>query len=276
MTGATSGIGLAAAQALAQQGAELTLLCRDPVRGAAVSEQLQRDGAAEVHVLLADMAELDQVRTAAAAFLDSDRPLHILLNNAGVINTERRETVDGYEQTFAVNHLAPFLLTGMLLPRLLQQRGSRVVNVASDAHHFCRGLDFTDLQSEQRYKTFEVYGRSKLANILFTRELACRLGTRDLTVNSLHPGAVASQMGTNNSGVLSRWLPLLLRPFFSTPEQGADTAVYLCTDAGLSGVSGRYFIKRKKVKPKPWALDDASAQQLWTHSEALTGFRYDL
>ena len=274
ITGASSGIGQAAAHALAADGATLTLLCRSRERGEQTARHIaQETGSAPADILPADFNSLASVRAAAQSYLDSGKPLHVLLNNAGVINTQRRETEDGFEQTFAVNHLAPFLLTGLLLPRLREQAGARVVSVASDAHKMCRGMDFDDLQSEGKYSTFNVYGRSKLANILFTRELASRLPPAEVLVNCLHPGAVATGMGTNNDGLLGKLLPVLLRPFFRTPEKGADTAVFLCRDPSVN-TSGGYYYNRREIQPKPWAQNKEDAQRLWQHSETLTNFTY--
>jgi retinol dehydrogenase-12 len=214
------------------------------------------------------------VRHAGEEFIDSGKPLHILLNNAGVVNTRRCLSVDGYEETFAVNHLAPFLLTGILLPRLLEQPGARVVNVASEAYKFCRGLDFDDLDSNRRYSTFRVYGKSKLANILFTRELSRRLDSRDIVVNCLHPGAVSTSLGAQNPGLMGKILPFLLRPFFKTPEQGAATSVYLCTASEAGETSGNYYVDSQQVAVRAWARDDEAAARLWDVSEQITDFGY--
>ena len=275
ITGASGGIGLASAHALAAAGARLTLLCRNGEKAAAVVDTIARNYPGEPpSILLADFTDLDSVRNAARDFLERGDGLDVLLNNAGIVCTRRRETVDGFEQTFAVNHLAPFLLTGMLLPRLLERPGSRIVNVASAAHAFCRGMQFEDLQSREKYRTFSVYGRSKLANILFTRELSVRLSGRETTVNALHPGAVATALGAQNGGLLSTLAPFLLRPFFKTPEQGAATSLYLCQDDAVASVSGRYFVNCREVEPKPWARDDVAARELWDVSEQLCGFHY--
>jgi len=277
ITGASSGIGQAAAQALAADGATLTLLCRSRERGEDTARRIaQESGGAPADVLLADFNSLESVRAAANSYLDSGKPLDVLLNNAGVINTRRRETEDGFEQTFAVNHLAPFLLTGLLLPRLLASGNGRIVNVASNAHEFCRGMDFEDLQTQGRYKTFNVYGRSKLANILFTRELSRRLENSGLTTNCLHPGAVATGMGTNNGGWISTLLPALLRPFFRTPAKGAETAVFLCRDPAVIDCSGGYYYNCREIQPKPWAQSDADARRLWQVSEQLVDFNYHM
>jgi NAD(P)-dependent dehydrogenase (short-subunit alcohol dehydrogenase family) len=214
------------------------------------------------------------VREGARKCLDEAGPLHVLLNNAGVVNTVRRETVDGFEETLAVNHFAPFLLTGLLLPRLLETRGARVVNTASGAHAFVRDMGFDDLHATRSYRTFRQYGRSKLANILFTLELARRLEGRDITVNCLHPGAVSTSLGIQNDGVVAKLLPRLLRPFFRTPEQGAQTSIYLCCSDEVRDVSGQYFINSRPARPRPWALDSEAALRLWNLSEDSVSFRY--
>ena len=221
-----------------------------------------------------DMANLTSVRQAADEFLALEKPLDVLLNNAGLVNTSRRQTVDGFEETLAVNHFAPFLLTGLLLPAIQQTPSARIVNVASHAHTFVRDMGFEDMQAERGYKTFREYGRSKLANILFTRSLARRLEGQDITVNCLHPGAVSTSLGHNNPGLLSKALPLLLKPFFRSPEQGAETSIYLCCSDEVAGISGEYFSNCKQAKAKPWARDDAAAEQLWQYSQECTGFRY--
>ncbi len=213
ITGATAGIGLAAAKNLAQAGARITLTARNPEKGSQALREISAGSERDDHAVVAmDFASLQSVREGVQRFLSANDRLDILLNNAGVVNTSRKLTADGFEETFAVNHLAPFLLTGLLLPVLLNP-GSRIVNVASDAHTFVRGMDFDDLQAESGYRTFGVYGRSKLANMLFTIELAERLNKHSVTCNSLHPGAVSTSLGTQNGGLMSKVLPVCCRPF---------------------------------------------------------------
>ena len=275
ITGASGGIGQASAQLLARAGARLTLLCRNPDKAEVVAAELARSTGCETpELLIANFADLGSVQRVAEEFLARGEALDILLNNAGIVCTRRNETVDGFEETFAVNHLAPFLLTGLLLPKLLERPGARIVNVASAAYTFCRGLDFDDLQAREKYRTFTVYGRTKLANILFTRELSSRLAAHHLTVNALHPGAVATGLGNQNSGWMSSLLPLLLRPFFKTAQQGAATSVYLCQDESVAAVSGAYFENCRPVSPKPWATDASAARRLWDISEKLCEFKY--
>ena len=274
ITGATAGIGRYSALELAARGAQLTLFCRNRDKALALQQDILGVSGETPTVIEMDMADLSSVRRAAAEFLASGRPLDVLLNNAGTINTSRKMTVDGFEETLAVNHFAPFLLTGMLLPALLQAQGARIVNVASGAHAFVRNMGFDDMQAEQDYKTFREYGRSKLANILFTRTLSQRLRGQDITVNCLHPGAVSTSLGSNNKGILSKALPALLKPFFRSPEQGAETSIYLCTSEEVAGVSGEYFIDCKQAKAKPWGRDDEQARRLWQYTEETLGFSY--
>ncbi len=271
VTGATSGIGRAAAIALAGMGARLTLLCRDEARGAELCQEMVAGELPEPQLVIMDMASLASVRSAGQRLLAEGAPIDVLLNNAGIVNTHRRVTEDGFEETLAVNHLAPFLLTGLLLP-LLANRQGRVVNVSSDAHKFVDAMGFGDMQAENGYRTFREYGRSKGANILFTRQLAAH--RNDITVNALHPGAVATSLATQNKGVSARLLPKLLKPFFRSPEQGAQTSVYLCSDVAVGSVSGEYFAKCRVARTKPWARDSLAAQQLWDYSEQAVGFSY--
>ncbi|PLW69247.1 SDR family oxidoreductase [Pseudohalioglobus lutimaris] len=274
ITGATAGIGQSSAHTLAQQGADLTLLCRNLEKGAAVAADIIAAGGREPKLIEMDMASLASVRSAAQAVLAPGRPVDILLNNAGVVNTARKLTVDGFEETLAVNHFAPFLLTGLLLPNMLEVPGARIVNVASAAHEFVRNMGFDDMQAEQGFKTFREYGRSKLANILFTRSLATRLEGESITVNCLHPGAVATSLGAQNKGLVARLLPALLRPFFRTADKGAQTSIYLCTSDEVADVSGAYFANCKQKLPRPWARDDDAAQRLWEYTEETIGFEY--
>lgn len=269
ITGATSGIGRATALALAGMGAELVLLARDREKAEATAADARAAGAPAVDLLIADLGVQREVRRAAAEFLASGRPLHVLINNAGVVNLQRTLTADGLEATFAVNHLAYFLFTTLLLERLRASAPARIVNVSSEAHRFAP-LDFDDLQNERRYRTMRVYGQSKLANILFTTELARRLEGSGVTANSLHPGAVATRLGTNN-GAWARVLIRLLRPFFRSPDDGAATSIHLATAAELASVSGRYFANRREKTPSAAARDGEAARRLWAVSEALCG-----
>lgn len=270
VTGATSGLGEQTALALARAGARLVLPCRSPERGEATRARVRREaGRDDVELVCADFASLAQVRQAADEVLARCPEIHVLVNNAGVVNLRRETTADGFEATFAVNHLAPFLFTCLLLDRIRESAPARIVNVASDAHRMGR-LAWDDLQSERRYGWMRAYGTSKLANILFTRELARRLEGSGVTANAVHPGPVATRLGKNN-GAVSRAVTRLLAPFFLSPAQGARTQIHVATAPELSGTSGRYFAKGREVTPAPAARDDAAARRLWEISEKLTG-----
>ena len=268
VTGATNGIGVETARELYQAGAQLTVLCRSEQKGQALREQLNAKPN-DIDLLLCDMRSLTQCQAAANQYLASGKPLDLLINNAGIVNTNRRVSDDGYEEMLAVNHLAPFLLTNQLLPLLAKSNYARIVNVSSHAHHFVKGMGFEDLQMEKKFKAFAGYGRSKLANLLFSLALIPRLESTKITVNCVHPGAVSTGLGTQNKTVFSRILPFVLKPFFKTPEQGAQTTLYVALAEDLNGVTGRYFADCKQARPKPWAQDEAAAQKLWQLSEAM-------
>lgn len=275
ITGPTAGIGRASALALAAQGAQLTLLCRNGDKGRDVADEIVNAGGLTPAVILMDMSQLASVRSAADEVIKLDQPIDVLLNNAGLINSHRRETSDGYEETLAVNHFAPFLLTGLLLPAITSASpGARIVNVASGAHKFVTSMQFDDIQSHNEFSMFNVYGRSKLANMLFTRSLAKRLKSAGVTVNCLHPGAVSTSIGKQNGEWLAKILHIVLKPFFRSPLKGAETSLYLCTSPDVADITGAYFDNCKKVAPKPWAEDDSAAERLWTLSEACVGFKY--
>ena len=270
ITGASAGIGRATALALAGQGATLFLVCRDRARGEQTIADIRRHtGSDRAHLLLADLSSQQSIRQLARDFLASRSPLHVLVNNAGVVNTRRTVTVDGLETVFAVNHLAYFLLTQLLLDRLKESAPARIVNVASDAHRFGT-MNFDDLGGERRYRPMRIYGQSKLANVLFTYELARRLEGSKVTVNCLHPGSVSTGLGANN-GALARIVIGLLRPFFRTSEQGAATSVSLASAAEVEGISGKYFRDCREVRSSKASYDLAAAQRLWELSERMTG-----
>jgi retinol dehydrogenase 12 len=274
VTGATSGIGQETAVGLAARGAQVVLVGRDRARAEAARKDVsERSGNPRVDVLLADFASLDAVRGLAREFCERYPALHLLVNNAGIAMTERVLTVDGYESTLAVNHLAPFLLTHLLRERLLASGPARIVNVASDAHRFVPGgFDFADPMAERGFRFprtvtgMRVYGLSKLANILFTFELARRLEGTSVTTNAVHPGGVATRLGTNNPGLLGKVIPLAMRPFFKTPAQGAETSLYVATAPELESTSGRYFADCKEHQPNGAARDAGAARRLWNQS----------
>jgi NAD(P)-dependent dehydrogenase (short-subunit alcohol dehydrogenase family) len=274
ITGPTAGIGRSASLEFARRGAQLTLFCRNLEKAENLQREIVAEGGLTPDVILMDMADLGSVRRAGETFLARADSLDVLLNNAGVVNTSRKETVDGYEEMLAVNHFAPFLLTGLLLPLLLKTPRARIVNVSSGAHAFVKGMGYEDMQATKNFRTFREYGRSKLANILFTKYLAGQLEGRGVTVNCLHPGAVATSLGTQNGGFFSRNLPRLLKPFFRSPDQGAETSIYLCCSDEVAEITGKYFVNCKRSSPKPWAQDPVEADRLWTYTERCLDFEY--
>ena len=258
LTGATSGIGQASAIALAAAGAELSLVCRSPERSEATLARIRETTPeAVVDLVLADLSSQAQVRQAAEQILADPRPIHVLLNNAGVVHLSHSTTVDGIETTFAVNHLAYFLLTMLLLERIRNTPSARIVNVASEGHRFSR---------------MHVYGQSKLANILFTRELARRVADSGVTVNSLHPGGVSTGLGANNATRLHGFTMALAKPFMKTPEQGARTSLYLATSPDVADVTGEYFVNCKRRPGSRESADAEIARRLWEVSEQMTGW----
>ncbi len=270
ITGGTSGIGESAALALAEEGAEIAIVCRSKERGEATRARIEDHvGRTCVKLFFADFENLSDVRRVAGELADKLDRIDVLLNNAGVTMLSREETGDGHETTFAVNHLAPFLLTTLLVPKILEVPGARIVNVASDAHKFAH-FDLDDLQSEKRFSSMRVYGGSKLANILFTNELTLRLAHRDVRIWSLHPGAVSTRLGLNN-GFIAKLIIPALSLFFKTPEQGAATSVYLCSQAEIDAPNGTYFANEKPAKTTKLARDTAAAKRLWAESEKLVG-----
>jgi NAD(P)-dependent dehydrogenase (short-subunit alcohol dehydrogenase family) len=275
VTGGNSGIGFETAAALASMGARVLITARNADKGrAAVATLTERvDGKGQVQLVVFDLADLSSVRRGAAEILEQTPRLDVLVNNAGLVLTERAETVDGYEATFAINHLGPFLLTNLLLERMTASTPSRVVNVASTAHNTARkGIPFDDLQSTRAYRGMRVYGQSKLANILFTLELSRRFEGRGLTANSLHPGTVRTGYGGDgDTGGFLAFGIKIASPFFLPPVKGARTSVYLASSPDVEGVSGEYFVKCKQRKPRRWAQDPEAARRLWQVSEELVG-----
>jgi NAD(P)-dependent dehydrogenase (short-subunit alcohol dehydrogenase family) len=272
ITGGNAGIGRETAVGLARKGAHVVFTSRDAARGSeALADIKRRSGSASVDVMSLDLASLASVREFASAFLDRYDRLDVLIDNAGLVLGSRTVTEDGYETTFQVNHLGHFLLTELLRDRLVASAPSRVIVVSSDAHKSARnGLDFDDLQSERKYSSFGVYGKTKLANILFTRELARRLDGTGVTVNAVHPGFVASRFGRDgDTGLLGRIAMPLVRPFALNAEKGARTSIYLASDPAVEGITGAYWVKCAPVAPSDAAQDAGAARKLWDASEQL-------
>ena len=269
VTGGNSGIGEATAAGLARLGAEVAIVSRDAAKGAAAAERIQAAAGRRVQVITGDLGTLQGARTLAADILDALPRLHVLVNNAGMMQNWRETNADGFEVTFAVNHLGPFLLTNLLLDRLAESGTARVVNVASSL--YSRGeLDFDDLQMEKKFDGFTAYSRSKMCNVLFTRELARRLEGRGVTTNALHPGVIRSQLGHENKGLVGVAFRAA-QPFLSSPEKGARCSLYLAASHDVAAVSGEYFV-RCKVRPVTrFARKPENARRLWTISEQLSG-----
>jgi retinol dehydrogenase-12 len=270
VTGATSGIGRVTAQALAQQGATVVIAARHPERGAATVRQItQETGNSQVELLIADLSVQAQVRQLAEEFQHRFARLDVLVNNAGALFTKRLPSAEGLEMTFALNHLNYFLLTNLLLDTLKASAPARIVNVSSDAHRRTR-IDFADLQGEHRYNGWRAYCQSKLANLLFTYELARQLETTGVTANAMHPGFVATGFGRNNRGLFALFIRLAQLTALS-PEQGAETLIYLAASPEVDGVTGTYVVKKRAVKSSRESYDQAAAQRLWQLSAELTG-----
>jgi NAD(P)-dependent dehydrogenase (short-subunit alcohol dehydrogenase family) len=273
MTGATNGIGLAAARELARRGAQLAIVARSPERAAAAVAQI--DAAAgsgvPVDVLDADLASQASVRHLAAEILDRYPRIDVLVNNAGAMHSSRRLTDDRLELTWAVNHLAPFLLTTLLLDRLVASAPARIVVTASDAHKGAH-IPFDDLAAERSYRGrgFTRYGESKLANILFTAELARRLEGTGVTVNCFHPGLVATGFNRNNGALMSAAMTVV-KPFARSPEKGAETLIWLADAAEAGEQSGGYYVDCRRAQPTAAAQDMETARRLWEVSEEQVG-----
>jgi len=269
VTGATHGVGLSTARALAALGATVVLHGRDLERARALAGDIGRStGNREVRAVQADFAELAQVRRLAQE-LDNLPRLDVLINNAGMMSAARARSAEGYDLTLAVNHLAPFLLTNLLLGKLKASAPSRVIVVASEAHRRA-SLDFADLMNASVSGLLPAYARSKLANVLFARALAARLAGSGVTVNALHPGFVYSNL-FHRSAALRMLLGTLVRPFMLSSEQGARTSVYLATAPELAGHSGGYYRDCSLLAPSAAAQNDADASRLWHESARLTG-----
>jgi retinol dehydrogenase 14 len=273
VTGGTGGIGKATAAGLAALGARVGITGRDRTRADAAAADIRAAGGPGVDVFVADMSSQREVRRLAAEVLDAYPRLDVLVNNVGGSWAHRHTTVDGLEHTFAVNHLAPFLLTNLVIERLKASAPARVVTVSSAAHTTGR-IDFDDLQGERAYSVQRAYSQSKLANVMFTYELARRLDGTGVTATVLHPGVVRTGFGAEDRGPMNR-LAVLARPFMKSPERGAATSIYLAANATVEGVTGRYFVGRSpRASSKP-SYDTAAAGRLWRISADLVGLPAD-
>ena len=267
VTGATTGIGRVTAVELGRMGAEVVVVARDRKKADETLAEIAAAGAPPAHVLMADLSLMSSVRALADEVRARFDRIDVLVNNAGAIFGTRALTDEGFERTFALNHLSYFLLTNLLLDRV--PSGGRIVNVSSDAHRPAR-VDFDNLQLERRYTAFGAYCLTKLMNLLFTFELARRIQPRGITANAAHPGPVASNFGRSNRGVFG-FMFALAAPFMLTPEKGARTQIWLASSPEVEGVTGKYFAKCREKKPAPRALDEATQKRLWDVTAGLVG-----
>jgi len=270
VTGATSGIGQVTAMALAIQGAKVIVAGRHQQKAEDTIRWIEhKTGNKAVQYLLADFSDLHQVRELARSFKERHSRLDVLVNNAGAFFNTRRDTPYGVEMTFLVNHLAPFLLTNLLLETIQRSAPARIVNVSSDAHKYDT-MDFGDLGFNRGYVGMKAYARSKLASVLFTYELARRLADSGVTVNAVHPGQVATDIWKTDFSFLGPALKWIMGLFALTPEQGADNSIYLASSPDLEGITGKYYVKREPVHSSSISRDEQVAQRLWEISENLT------
>ena len=273
VTGATDGIGLVTARAMAEQGARVLLVGRNEQKGQRALRTIrQAANRAEIVFHRADLSRLSEIRRLATIVAETEPQLDVLVNNAGGIFSERQETADGFERTFALNHLNYFLLTNLLLEKLRAAPEGRVVNVASRAH-VGGEMQFDDLQMTRGYKGWRAYRQSKLANILFTRELAKRLEGSTVTANCLHPGFVRTRFGGDNPTIFRAAVRLAMAAMAISVEEGAKTPIFLASSPEVEGRSGGYYVKNKEVQPSSAAQDDRAAERLWQISEHMVAER---
>ena len=277
VTGANQGIGLETAAALARMGASVTMTSRNTAKGeAALAEVKSRSGDSDIELMIADFGSFDSTRKLAADFKAKHNRLDVLVNNAGAIQMSRSETADGFETTFGVNHLGYFLLTDLLLDLLKASTPARIVNVASRAHLRAPGMNFDDLNAKQKFSGMGAYAQSKLANVLFTYELVRRLKGSGVTANALHPGVVRTGFGKNNAGpirLVFQAFQLIGRPWLLSPEQGAQTSIYLASSPEVDGVTGKYFADSREEPSSPASYDEAAQRRLWDISEQMVGLK---
>jgi NAD(P)-dependent dehydrogenase (short-subunit alcohol dehydrogenase family) len=269
ITGANSGLGYATAMALAKMGATIVMVCRNRAKGEAAQGAIKAaSNNPNVDLLMADLSSQVSIRQVAADFNAKYPALHVLVNNAGLVMGERQLTADGYEMTFALNHLAYFLLTNLLLDKLKASAPARIVSVSSNAQEW-GAIDFDDLMAEKRFSSMRTYGQSKRANVAFTYELARRLAGTGVTANAVHPGAVRTNFASGTSGwfgMIARWV----KPFELSPERGAETIIYLASSPEVEGVTGKYFAKKRTMRSAEQTYDTDVQRRLWDVSAKLT------
>lgn len=271
VTGANSGIGKATVMKLVELGAYVVMVCRDEEKAEKAKEDIiTKTGSSGVEIMLADLAYQYEIREVADHFKSKYDQLDVLINNAGTLVSKREETIEGIEKTFAVNHLAPFLLTNLLTQHLKAAPEARIINVSSEVHRMGAPVfDLSNLQLEEGFSPMKAYGLSKLCTIMFTRELARRMKDTSVTANALHPGVVSTQLADEANWMMKLFY-FIGKPFMKSPATGAKTPVYLAVSDEVKGVSGKYFRNKKEVKPAEIALDDELTNKLWEISEELT------
>ena len=266
VTGANSGMGMATVEALSDEGAKVIMLCRSEKRGMEAFRKLTEKKERQIELMLCDLGDLSSIRTFVSQVKEKYKRLDILVNNAGFISLDRQETKEGFERQFGINHIGHFLLTTELLD--LMGEGSRIVVVASGAHKAGK-IHFDDIDLTHGYNVVKAYSQSKLANVLFTKELSKRLKDRGITVNCCHPGAVATNMGVDRETGFGKTITGLLRPFFQTPAEGARTAIFLATDDSVKDITGEYFYRCRTAKSSKRSMDPELARKLYEFSEKL-------
>ena len=266
VTGANSGMGLATTEALSDKGATVIMLCRNGERGKEAVAKLTENRSRDLDLILCDLGDYESIRNFVKTVKEKYDHIDVLVNNAGFISLDRQETKEGLERQFGINHIGHFLLTTELVD--IMPRGSRIVNVASGAHKTGR-IHFNDINLHKRFNVIKAYSQSKLANVLFTRELARRLKKRGITVNCCHPGAVATNIGIDRDTGFGKTITGLLKPFFLTPRQGADTAIFLAADDAVKDITGEYFYRRMIARSSRRSKDMRLARRLYKFSEQL-------
>ena len=277
ITGATNGIGKAAAIKFAESAKSIAFTYRNEELAEDLKNEMQKiNPNLSINSFFCDFSVQDSIRECADKIKNDLKAIDLLINNAGVVNTEYSETIDGIENTFAVNHLGYFLFTNLLLDLIKKESESRIINVSSAAHHFVKGMQWDDINYKDDFKMgLKAYGQSKLGNILFTKQLAKKLQKDSVTVNAIHPGGVNTSLGNQNNSLLGRVLKIILKPFFRSPLKGANTIIYLAEIDGLS-ITGAYWVDGRVAKTSHYSKNEAEAEKLWTLSEKLVNQEFDI
>ena len=277
ITGATNGIGKAAAIKFAESAKSIAFTYRNKELAEDLKNEMQKiNPNLSINSFFCDFSVQDSIRECADKIKNDLKAIDLLINNAGVVNTEYSETIDGIENTFAVNHLGYFLFTNLLLDVVKKESESRIINVSSAAHHFVKGMQWDDINYKDDFKMgLKAYGQSKLGNILFTKQLAKKLQKDGVTVNAIHPGGVNTSLGNQNNSLLGRVLKIILKPFFRSPLKGANTIIYLAEIDGLS-ITGAYWVDGRVAKTSHYSKNEAEAEKLWRLSEKLVNQEFDI